>query len=127
MPDLVVGSCLQVRSCTAAASQGPSHDSPAKLLTRNAQARRVAWWQRQGRCRTRSSPGPWSGAAPVACRQPPPPTPACPCSRAAGGLQTPADAALLAKRGVTTVFCLQEDSDLAYFSIDIAGIQAACE
>ena len=64
-----------------------------------------------------------------ACRLPatPPPTPACPCSRAAGGLQTPADAALLAKRGVTTVFCLQEDSDLAYFSIDIAGIQAACE
>ncbi|GFR41929.1 hypothetical protein Agub_g2722 [Astrephomene gubernaculifera] len=42
-------------------------------------------------------------------------------------LQTPADVDLLAEReGVTTVFCLQEDSDMEYFSLDIRPIQARC-
>ncbi|KXZ48593.1 hypothetical protein GPECTOR_26g496 [Gonium pectorale] len=43
-------------------------------------------------------------------------------------LQTPADVDHLAdKEGVRTVFCLQEDSDMAYFSLDVKPIQARCE
>jgi len=42
-------------------------------------------------------------------------------------LQTAADVDLLAEReGVTTVFCLQEDTDMAYFSLDINPIIARC-
>jgi protein-tyrosine phosphatase len=42
-------------------------------------------------------------------------------------LQTPADVDRLAEEaGVTTVFCLQEDCDLDYFGIDVAGIAARC-
>lgn len=42
-------------------------------------------------------------------------------------LQTPADAEALAKQGVKTVFCLQEDSDMEYFKLDIAPVQQRCE
>ena len=40
-------------------------------------------------------------------------------------LQTPADADAIAEReGVRTVMCLQEDTDMAYFSLDVVPIQA---
>ncbi|GBF90184.1 phosphoglucan phosphatase [Raphidocelis subcapitata] len=39
-------------------------------------------------------------------------------------LQCPDDVDRLAGEGITTIFCLQEDSDLAYFDIDIEGIRA---
>ncbi|KAG1655815.1 hypothetical protein FOA52_008378 [Chlamydomonas sp. UWO 241] len=43
-------------------------------------------------------------------------------------LQTAADVDRLAEEeGVTTVFCLQEDSDLEYFGIDMAAIKARCK
>lgn len=41
-------------------------------------------------------------------------------------LQTPADVDRLAAAGVTTVFCLQEDSDMAYFNLDIGAVTARC-
>ncbi|KAL2651423.1 hypothetical protein R1flu_019551 [Riccia fluitans] len=37
-------------------------------------------------------------------------------------LQTPADVDKLKKAGVSTVFCLQQDPDLAYFNVDIGAI-----
>ncbi|GIL97365.1 hypothetical protein Vretimale_3018 [Volvox reticuliferus] len=43
-------------------------------------------------------------------------------------LQTPEDVDLLAEReNVRTIFCLQEDSDMAYFNLDIEPIQARCK
>ncbi|GLI59461.1 hypothetical protein VaNZ11_001341 [Volvox africanus] len=43
-------------------------------------------------------------------------------------LQTPADVDLLAeKENVRTIFCLQEDPDMAYFNLDIQPIQAHCK
>lgn len=42
-------------------------------------------------------------------------------------LQTPADADRLADaEGVRTVMCLQEDSDMAYFDLDVAPIRERC-
>ncbi|KAI8476474.1 MAG: phosphatases II [Monoraphidium minutum] len=41
-------------------------------------------------------------------------------------LQTPDDVDKLAEAGVTTIFNLQEDCDMDYFSIDIAAIRARC-
>lgn len=38
-------------------------------------------------------------------------------------LQTPADVDKLRKIGVKTIFCLQQDSDLQYFGVDIGAIQ----
>ncbi|CAM6091312.1 unnamed protein product [Calypogeia fissa] len=38
-------------------------------------------------------------------------------------LQTPADVDRLKVAGVGTIFCLQQDPDLAYFSVDIGAIQ----
>ncbi|KAL3700348.1 hypothetical protein R1sor_018370 [Riccia sorocarpa] len=37
-------------------------------------------------------------------------------------LQTPADVDKLRKAGISTVFCLQQDPDLAYFDVDIGAI-----
>lgn len=42
-------------------------------------------------------------------------------------LQTPEDVDRLAAIGVTTVFCLQENSDMEYFSLDITAIQERCK
>ncbi|KAL4550138.1 hypothetical protein Ndes2526B_g08305 [Nannochloris sp. 'desiccata'] len=42
-------------------------------------------------------------------------------------LQQATDVDILAeKEGVRTVMCLQEDSDMAYFSLDVAPIRARC-
>ncbi|KAL6847570.1 hypothetical protein ACP4OV_022596 [Aristida adscensionis] len=41
-------------------------------------------------------------------------------------LQSPADVDKLRKIGVKTVFCLQQDSDLEYFGVDICAIQDYC-
>jgi len=38
-------------------------------------------------------------------------------------LQTPADADKLKEEGVSVVFCLQQDPDLAYFGVDLSAIQ----
>ncbi|XP_066357206.1 phosphoglucan phosphatase DSP4, chloroplastic-like [Miscanthus floridulus] len=38
-------------------------------------------------------------------------------------LQSPLDVNKLQKIGVKTVFCLQQDSDLEYFGVDIGAIQ----
>ncbi|XP_020260880.1 phosphoglucan phosphatase DSP4, amyloplastic isoform X1 [Asparagus officinalis] len=38
-------------------------------------------------------------------------------------LQTPSDVDKLRKIGVKTIFCLQQDSDLEYFGVDISSIQ----
>lgn len=42
-------------------------------------------------------------------------------------LQTAEDVDRLADAGVTSIYCLQEDSDMAYFSLDITPIQQRCE
>jgi hypothetical protein len=42
-------------------------------------------------------------------------------------LQGPEDVDRVAAAGVTTVLCLQEDSDLDYFGIDVAAIAARCK
>lgn len=41
-------------------------------------------------------------------------------------LQTEKDVGVLEKEGVTTVLCLQEDSDMEYFSLDVAPIRERC-
>lgn len=41
-------------------------------------------------------------------------------------LQCPDDVDRLSEEGITTIFCLQEDCDLAYFDIDIEGIRERC-
>ncbi|XP_071721824.1 phosphoglucan phosphatase DSP4, amyloplastic [Rutidosis leptorrhynchoides] len=47
----------------------------------------------------------------------------CPDLIVGSCLQTPADVDKLRKIGVKTIFCLQQDSDLEYFSVDIKAIQ----
>lgn len=41
-------------------------------------------------------------------------------------LQTPEDVVALEQEGVTTVLCLQENSDMEYFSLDVDPIRARC-
>jgi protein-tyrosine phosphatase len=47
----------------------------------------------------------------------------CPDLIVGSCLQTPADVDKLRKIGVKTIFCLQQDSDLEYFGVDIKAIQ----
>ncbi|KAL6648954.1 hypothetical protein ACP70R_013178 [Stipagrostis hirtigluma subsp. patula] len=50
----------------------------------------------------------------------------CPDLIVGSCLQSPADVDKLRKIGVKTVFCLQQDSDLDYFGVDIRAIQDYC-